>query len=69
MSHDWISFSFRKDRINICDTLSTSIKKWKKEYFFVDAIAFAGPIKFANLADREFDPTLELNSKENLVIE
>ncbi|CAH1415949.1 unnamed protein product [Lactuca virosa] len=69
VSNDWISFSFRHGLINIYDGLASYIKKWKQEFFFVDASAFGGPMCFGDIADRDCNHDPKLTPEEHFVVD
>ncbi|CAH1437227.1 unnamed protein product [Lactuca virosa] len=68
VTKDWVSFSLRRGGIDIRDGLLTSIKKWKEEFFFIDASAIATQRQFGNLAKRDLDPAPELTIAKHDVI-
>ncbi|CAH1426554.1 unnamed protein product [Lactuca virosa] len=66
---DWVYFSLRYGAIEISDKLPTSIKKWKTEFFFVDASPFGVPTHFENLLNRDHDSNLELTIDDQSTID
>lgn len=68
-SGDWISFPLPSGVIEIHDGLSTSIKKWKTEFFFVDASSFKVAMHFESLINRDHGPNPELTVDDQYTID
>ncbi|CAH1412147.1 unnamed protein product [Lactuca virosa] len=66
---DWVSISLHSNGINICYGLPTSIKKWKTEFFFVEASFFSVTMQFGSLLNRLHDPNPELTIDEQLTVD
>ncbi|CAI9269753.1 unnamed protein product [Lactuca saligna] len=68
-SGDWISFPLPSGVIEIHDGLPTSIKKWKTEFFFVDASSFKVAMHFESLINRDHGPNPELTVDDQYTID
>ncbi|CAH1446889.1 unnamed protein product [Lactuca virosa] len=69
VSNDWIYFSLRNGLVDICDGLATFIKKWKHEFFFVDATVFTGSMCFGGITYRVSEPSPNLSTEEQIIVD
>ena len=68
VTNDCILLSFHCGGIHIYEGLPSSIKKWKKVFFFVDASTFTNSMQFGSLVYRNFDADPELSVTERDII-
>ncbi|KAI3498712.1 hypothetical protein L1887_34491 [Cichorium endivia] len=69
-SGDWIAFSSRSNRKELCGGTQDSIKKWKNEFFFVNEGAFPFGMEFGLTKGRPADlpPTLSETQGANAAL-
>ncbi|CAH1437688.1 unnamed protein product [Lactuca virosa] len=68
-SGGWLSYTLHHGLVNLGDGLTTSIKRWKEDFFFVHASTFAVHMTYGVSADRVADATPELSDDERDIID
>ena len=67
-SGDWLSFSKRKDAVELCLGLSSSIKNWKGEFFFVKSSAYGAALVMGNMGARASDRAQRLTGDDHNLV-
>ena len=68
-SGDWLSFSKRKDAVELCLGLPSSIKNWKGEFFFVKSSAYPAGVAMGNMGTRPSDRAQRLSLEEHSLVD
>ncbi|KAL4588110.1 hypothetical protein LXL04_000989 [Taraxacum kok-saghyz] len=66
---DWISFTRRQGVDDICDGIPSSIKRWKPEFIFVDAVEFSPNMVFGDYKNKVVDPPPDLTAAQQVLID